>query len=39
MVVMTHINDDDLLEYCRELNYVCEIGELHERDKFTWSVQ
>jgi hypothetical protein len=32
-------NDYDLLDRCQSLTAMIEIGELHERDKFSWSEQ
>ena len=46
MQISTEIADDDdwddeddydLLHRCEMLVFTVEIGELHERDKFTWS--
>jgi len=28
---------EDLLSTCKSLSYTVEIGELHERDKYTWT--
>ena len=38
MVIKTIIADEEILDLCKGLNFSCEIGELHERDKFTWNV-
>lgn len=37
MTIMSGINDDEILDECKNLFYSVEIGELHERDKFSWS--
>lgn len=37
MLVETQILDDDLLEDCKSLQYLVEIGEIHERDKYAWT--
>ena len=29
--------DFDLLDRCQQLEFLIEIGELHERDKYSWS--
>ena len=36
MLILSHILDDEILEDCKGLHYNIEIGELHERDKFSW---
>ena len=37
MTIKSEINDEEVLEECKNLYYSVEIGELHERDKFSWS--
>ena len=37
MTIMSGIDDEEVLEQCKNLFYTVEIGEMHERDKFSWS--
>ena len=37
MRIQTEIPDDELMDGCISLTYNVEIGELHERDKYTWN--
>ena len=37
MRIQSIIPDDDLMDGCISLTYNVEIGELHERDKYTWN--
>ena len=37
MRIQSIIPDDELMDGCTSLTYNVEIGELHERDKYTWN--
>ena len=37
MMVVSRIDDYEILENLETVYYSVEIGELHERDKFKWS--
>jgi hypothetical protein len=37
MTILSHILDDDLIDDLKSLVYSVELGELHERDKLSWT--
>ena len=36
MRIQSIIPDDEMMDDCISLTYSVEIGELHERDKYSW---
>ena len=35
--ILSYLDDEEVLENCQKLEYSVEIGEFHERDRFSWA--